>query len=424
MRAVLRAARGSAAVRDAWQVFLLSRLAVLGVAVLATGALTFTFERGVREPPLGELLHPFGDWPLGGLLDTLLTPLARWDAIWYLSIAQDGYSPATLPDNPGSTTAFFPVYPTLVRVAGGFLGDGVAMVMALVVSLAAFFGALVVLHRLVSLELGERYARPVLLLVAFAPVAFYFSAPYTESLFLLLTVSAIYAARTGHWAWAGVLAALASGTRNTGFLLLVPLALLYLYGPRGDRETGAAGPGWRALLPRHRLRPDVLWIAAAPLGLVAFGAYLERYFDDPFAWRNAQAAFGRTEANVLPWETVWDGVEAAADGLDAWGAQFAFQNVLNLVVLALVLVGIAGALRRLPIAYGAYAAAAVLPPLTAPAELEPLRTMPRFALALFPVYMWLGWVIERRGITRPVVVASGALLAVTTAGFATWHPFL
>jgi hypothetical protein len=50
--------------------------------------------------------------------------------------------------------------------------------------------------------------------------------------------------------------------------------------------------------------------------------------------------------------------------------------------------------------------------------------MPRFALALFPVYMWLGWAVERRGLTRPVAVAAGVLLAVTTAGFATWHPFL
>ena len=70
-----------------------------------------------------------------------------------------------------------------------------------------------------------------LLLVAFFPAALFFSAVYSESLFLLLSVGAVLAARQGRWAWAGALAALAALTRNSGVLLLVPLALLFLYLP-------------------------------------------------------------------------------------------------------------------------------------------------------------------------------------------------
>ena len=71
---------------------------------------------------------------------------------------------------------------------------------AYAVALAAFLGALTLLHRLVSLELGRPLARPVLLLLAVFPAALYFGAPYAESLFLLLAVGAFYAARTGRWA--------------------------------------------------------------------------------------------------------------------------------------------------------------------------------------------------------------------------------
>ena len=68
---------------------------------------------------------------------------------------------------------------------------------AYLVSLAAFLGALVLLHRLTELELGRRLARPTLLLLAVFPAAVYFGAPYSESLFLLLAVGAFYAARSG-----------------------------------------------------------------------------------------------------------------------------------------------------------------------------------------------------------------------------------
>src|SRR5207248_9164658 len=121
--------------------------------------------------------------------------------------------------------------------------SGVALrLSAYVVSATAFVVALVLLHRLVELELGARFARPVLLLVAFWPASFFFSAPYSESLFLAISVGMFYAARTGSWRLAAGLCALATATRPTGLLLLLPLARM----------------AWRA----GQLR----WLAVAPLG--------------------------------------------------------------------------------------------------------------------------------------------------------------
>src|SRR5215212_7469932 len=229
----IAAVRASEAFRAALRVGLSTRLAVLLVAVFA--ALSFGPASGglARENALKfdepALTHP--------IADPLLAPLARWDSVWYLRIADGGYG-----DDP-ARAAFFPLYPVLVRGVGTLFGGSHAalLVAAYLVSLAAFLAALVLLYRLTELELGRRLARPVLLLLALFPAAVYFGAPYSESLFLLLAVGAFYAARTGRWAWAGACAGLAAATRSAGLLLVLPLVMI-----------------WWSTLPR-RAR-DVAWL--------------------------------------------------------------------------------------------------------------------------------------------------------------------
>src|SRR5215208_3536767 len=194
------AMRDSGALRAAVKIGVSSRLAVLLVAIFA--ALSF----GPADGGLArENADKFDEPALThALADPLLTPLARWDSVWYLRITDSGYA--------GSTTraAFFPLYPLLVRGVGTLVGGshGALLVAAYLVSVTAFLAALVLLHRLTELELGRRLARPALLLLAVFPAAVYFGVPYSESLFLLLAVGTFYAARTGRWAWAGVCAGL------------------------------------------------------------------------------------------------------------------------------------------------------------------------------------------------------------------------
>jgi hypothetical protein len=132
--------------------------------------------------------------------DPLFVPLARWDAVWYLRVADSGYGESK------ERAAFFPLYPLLVRAVATPFGATPAALLtaAYVIALAAFFGALALLYRLVSLELGRPLAQPAMLLLAVFPAAFYFGAPYAESLFLLLAIGAFYAARTDRWAWVAI----------------------------------------------------------------------------------------------------------------------------------------------------------------------------------------------------------------------------
>jgi hypothetical protein len=98
----------------------------------------------------------------------------------------------------------------------------------------------------------------------------------------------------------------------------------------------------------------------------------------------------------------------------------AVHNLGDLAFLAFAVVAGVGALRRLPAAYGVWAACALVVPLSFPVGPEPLASLPRYLVVLFPLHMWLAaWAQERR-VGRPVLAASTLGLALLTAPFAAW----
>jgi Mannosyltransferase (PIG-V) len=421
VRAPALSAEAALALREAWHATWTSRLVVWATGVLAV--LSFGRAPGTTVYDPARLTEPFG-----GLGNLLVAPAARWDSVWYLTIAQGGYGGAG--DRP--RTAFFPLYPLLVH-AGGWI-VGAPMVAGLLVSLACFLAALVLLQRLAAIELGPAAAHGTVMLVAFFPVAFFFSAVYSESLFLLLSVATLLAARQGRWAWAGVLGALAAATRNGGVLLVLPIALLFLYGPRGDRPSPASPAGRSRWRPRHRVEPALLWAGLVPLGLGAYLLYLGLATGDALATFHAPSAWLRHFSG--PFAGAWDGARAAWDGLRqlahgsrtpvyfraAGGDPFraAGMNLMLFGFLVAGLIALAGALRRLPIAYGAYAGVAFVLAISYPVDAQPLMSLPRYLAVLFPLQMWLAsWAVQRRCLDR-VLAGSAVLLGLFTAQFATW----
>lgn len=410
----------------AWRAFAWSRLAILLVAIFAALSAGVATQRNAAKFDLPAVTSP-----LGGFGDVIVEPLAHWDAVWYLTIANQGYDGADSPRH-----AFFPLYPLLARGLGelGGGGAGAVLIAAYVVALAAFFAALVLLYRLTTLELGRRAAWPTLLLLCVFPASLYFGAPYSESLFLLCSVGAFYAARTGNWMWAGVAAAGASATRSAGILLLLPLAVMYLYGPRADapERPGSRLGGFR---PRYALRPNALWLALAPVGLAIYATYLGLTYGDPLSFSHVQEFWNRDFAGPLV--GAWDGAGAAFDGVrqllsgsrdvayfeQSAGDPFrvAAQNIALFGFLCFALVGAVGVLRRLPFAYGLYVVTALMLPLSYPVSAQPLMSLPRFVAVLFPIFMWLGAACEERRMTDRVAIASAVVLGLFVTQFATWQ---
>jgi hypothetical protein len=437
MLAALRAdpAR-SRALRDVWLALWSSRLLVAAAGTGTVLALGFGPIRGAFNPP--GLTRGFGS-----VGDVLAAPVARWDSAWYLVIAHFGYRPE-LGHITAARTAFFPVYPLGIK-ALSWLGSP-AILAGVLISLVAFAAGLYGIHRLTTLELGRGAApsraadaaRLAVLATAFAPMAFFFSAVYSESLYLALSVGLFWSARQGRWALAGLLGGLAAGTRSAGLVLLVPALMIYLYGPREDRPSPGARAGTmlRRLRPRHRPRADLLWLLLIPAGAVLFSLGLALAGGDGLAPLRAQGVWGRHFAG--PFVAVWDGLRAAFEGarqlLSFQHAHVYFpaatgspsvaaaHNLLQLAFLLAALPALLWTWRRLPAAYAVYALAALALPLSEPVAGQPLMSLPRFLLVLFPLSIATGgWLAEHPRARRPLLVLSAALLVVFVAQFSTWH---
>jgi hypothetical protein len=351
-----------------------------------------------------ELTPGAGD-PGDSVAGLLLSPARRWDSGWFLSIADGGY------DVPQPRTAFFPLYPLLIRVVGepihavGLVDPHGFELAGVLISIVALLVAFYFLHRLTEVELGPKAANYAVALLALFPTSFYFSAIYSESLFLALTVACLYCARMGWWWRAAVVGALAAATRSQGVVLLLPLAII-AWQARPDRRAAAA-------------------LLLVPLGLVGYMAYVRwttRYgYLAPF---KAHEEWSREFKG--PIVGFWEGTKSGASALrrlltgapvnePVSGVRSGLQNV---TALAFAVVGTAGALRRLPIAYGAYALLGLMIAISFPLDAEPLKSLPRLVIVIFPIFMWAGWAMTRWGHPRLVFGLSGIGLACFSAAFA------
>jgi hypothetical protein len=409
------------AIRDSWRALWMSRLLVWVVGIAAVGV------AGVRSAT--EAFDPRGLTSGLGVGEALAGPAARWDAAWYLTIAKSGYQPE-LGARTIARAAFFPAYPLTIR-AVGLLGVPL-IVGGVLVSLCAFAAGLYGIHRLTTLEFKrtepvddrpEQVARLAVLVMAFTPMALFFSAIYTESLFLALSVALFWSARHGRWAWVGVVGALAVATRSTGLVLAVPALVLYLYGPREDRPPDrlAAGPVRAAdgviayarhavglLRPRYRLRPQVLWLALLPTAVVIFAGSLALSGGDALAPFKAE-------------HQVW-GREFVGPIVSLWNT-FRHPHPTTFVFLLAAFPAVIGVLRRLPLAYGLYVLTAIAVAISYPTKgLDPLTSLPRYMVVLFPMGMWLAaWLTEHPRLRTPVLILSALAMSVFVARFATWH---
>ncbi|CAA9527263.1 MAG: hypothetical protein AVDCRST_MAG79-619, partial [uncultured Thermoleophilia bacterium] len=266
---------------------------------------------GVRRH-LDGLRYPLGVWALSRLLvvvvvgavgwvsrprgqwewwDVLVAPFATWDAIWYLKIAEHGYDPLLA---HGNSAAFFPLYPLTVRgvhelvPVAGLAATGVA------VSTLLFAGVCVLLWRLTLVHYDEPTARRTVVYLAVFPLAFVFSAVYTESLFLLLTLACFLMLERGRvWAASGF-GALAILTRPVGLLLAPAIAW---------RVWTDAGRPWRLWGgPERRIRRALLWrlapVGLLPLAQIGFQLYLYLVTGQPFASGAAEARGWGREVDV------------------------------------------------------------------------------------------------------------------------------
>jgi hypothetical protein len=198
-------------------------------------------------------------------------------------------------------------------------------------------------------------------------------------------------------------------TRVTGILLVVPIAIM-------------------AIERNRRFDRRLLWLALSPAALVGFFAYLQR---QGYGWlapiRNQQAhhSAGPVATVVAAARFAVNGVTGILSGDKPLATVVGPVSLplQSIILFAVLLIGTAALLiawRRLPLAYSAYAALALLTCISSQTIIQPLLSLDRYQLTIFPLWMAAGAWLSERGALRPVLLVSGLLLLFYSASFATW----
>src|SRR3989304_475978 len=206
----------------------------------------------------------------GGVINYLTNPYlfawANFDGEHHLFIAKFGYKILT--------QAFFPLYAFLIKfLAHPFSLNFATLTSAgFLISNISFLISLFLMWKLIILDYSRKIAVFSIILLLSFPTSFYFGSVYSESLYLVLSVGAFYAARRQRWFLVGMLGLLASLTRVFGILLLPVLFI----------------EAWQAKAPLKKY----FWIFLIPLGLFGYMFFQWKAFNDPLAFYNLQTLVG------------------------------------------------------------------------------------------------------------------------------------
>jgi hypothetical protein len=334
----------------------------------------------------------------------LLAPWYRWDAEWFLSIARQGYNVAD------GRSAYYPLYPVLIRISGDLLGHNY-LLSGLLVSIIALWVALVLLFTSVQRHYGERVARGTLIALALYPFYFFNMVYYADSLLLLFSVATFLAMETKHWGWTAIFASLAVLSKLPGLVLFGPIVWEFWQQRRrlvsGDSFALLAVPltisAWTVVL---RLIGTETLISdfSSPLGILT-----------PILTPSYQVRFEQW----LVWP--WEGLRLAFQSIPPlWGKVMGLKVTLDLLITIFFTLVIPFTLRLRRTSYVIYVVSLYAMNLMLVMPSFPLADFPRRMMMAFPVFTVLAMLGQHRWVRQPLTFVGSSLSLVLSAFFVWW----
>jgi hypothetical protein len=317
------------------------------------------------------------DAPIGYWLQRLLLwPIARYDVIWYVGIAEHCYA-----YHIGST-AFHPLYPLFIGVLGRILGGNYLLAGWLIAQVCCV-AMLAVLYRLVLLDYDEGVARRTTLFLLGSPLGFSFLLPYSESLLLLCIVGAFYAARLGRWWLAGLAGAAAALTKQPGVVVLLPL----LWELWRQQQENLSARRFRSIVQ------PLVGLALTPLGLLVFLVYRATLGDIGFSWGDPHSliaallvspSYKDVWGHYFTWP--WMSLLFVSEQLRTAPSFYLLLSTFLALIMAVIVCY--GALRQ-RISYSIYSLALLVMNLSIVFPLVPFISVVRRFTIIFPLFIQL-----------------------------------
>jgi hypothetical protein len=362
-------------------IFALLVTATMRVWLAFWGALVIVMNSAPIMPNPPTMYHGLARIPDEGF-GLLLAPWQRWDAIWYLRIAQFGYAPND------ASSSFFPLFSVLTRTLTFLIPEYILA--GLIISTGASFLAFLFLYRLCTDLTDPATARRAVIYCALFPTAFFLFAPYAESLLVAGASASVYFARREQWRLAAFAGAVATLARPVGFFIALPLAI----------------EAWRA---GRRRTSGIVAVSSVVGAMVLWMLYLKIQFNDAFLWVHAEDAWERIF--VIPGQTILWTFQEIVSGQGAVA-----NNLVDLSLTCVVFAAIIATWKKLPLSISAYALMMIAVPLLSYAQaagytLAPMAAAGRRALVVFPAFIALA-VIWRGKWKEPLWIAISATAQV------------
>lgn len=290
----------------------------------------------------------------------------RWDSINYQKLAEFGYL-AT--DEMRPRLVFYPLFPWLVRLISFVTHD--YLISAFIVSTIASLATAILLYRLVKLEYSKELAQRAVWFLFIFPTSYFLHIGYTESLFLMLALGTILAARKQLWLLAGILGACACLARVNGLVLIPALVI-----EAGHQYWTTRRWQWQ-------------WLAIGIIGL-GFGGYLLlnlHVTGDALAFSSIM----RTNFHKsLTWP--WVGIDSTLSALDREASDAEMIGIQELLFIVLGFVCTVVSWIKLRPVYSVWMTVNWL----LFTSVTFVLSVPRYTITMFPIFILFAMLAARR----------------------------
>jgi len=329
-------------------------------------------------------------FPYHGVVAHPVPALAIWqrfDVNWYLSIVQNGYGLIS------GDVHFPPLYPILIRFLSSRLRDD--FLSALLISQISLYFMVKLLYDLFAGWGDQRLAEKALFFLLIFPTSFFFFSAYTEATFVIFAILCLRAIQNQTWHWAGFWIFCAILIRLQGIALLLPLG----YGL------------WRVRFRGINIG-SLFFTVFSPLSAIGVYLMIRAGSGDP-------ALIPLTETNlharmVPPWENILYSFTFIL------GRQGGYIDVLNLVAFTLFGVLILFHWKKIPMEYNLFSIASLILLSMRLVDTQPLNSMIRYVLTLFPVYYIFGIIARHKWMNLILFASFLSLNLFLSAQFFLW----
>lgn len=300
-----------------------------------------------------------------------LSPWYRWDTIQYLEIADFGY------DFNLINTVWPPLYPFIIKMIGFFIKPSIFT--AIIGSNIFLISGIFLLFLLVNELFDEKIAKNTIFYLLIFPTAFFFVAPYSESLFLTLSVSVFLLIRKKKWLWAGVVSALAALCRVQGIILVVPIFVELIIEYYKNRNL-------------RYLMTNSLSCLYAPFAYGIYSFYIHFGLDANWPWEILSSHWGQRFA--WPWEGIYYTILSVFGNTKVIDYSPTIVKILNISVSLLSIYLLFKVWKKLPISFSIYSLVMLFIILGKVDYNDTLVSTIRYLLTVFPIFIALAITIQ------------------------------